>query len=315
MALPTATIREPLLRVPHVAHDALTVTVEAEGRPFPATIRARVFEKGTTPPAYLAKTAIANAAKETVYFTWDGLVNERIYTVQAYVSSPEGDSTLVSTEIYWDPELTLYPAASPGYGVAARPWEWEDYAGAWMALLAWYYQDDPFTLALFKRVGQEFERFYAAVEAVDRFVMPTRTYDEGLDKWEDVLTIDVPDELSQTRRRAIVLAHLRGRVDASAALFLHSLTNIMGQNPRITEDFNNFTVTIDTTGTPEVQALVEEVVSRILPAHLVPFYNPSTKVFDYPERRAPIIGIWPLGRATSRPEGFRPGGFDSGGFS
>lgn len=315
MALPSVSLVAPLLRVPYVASDALTGEIVASGTPYPTAIRFRVFEKGAAPTDWAEKELVNRAALATEYFTADHLEDGTVYLVQAEASNSEGVSDMVEIEMLWDPTEQLFPTTSAAFTQLDRPWRWDEFFESWMDGLPWYYREDPFTNEVLHRVSQEVERFVAAVEAVDRYAMPSRTYGDGLSRWEDLLGIYPPVALDDERRQAMVLAHLRGRIDASATLFVHNLTQIMGANPRVTENFNAFTVTVDTTNTPEVQALVEEVVNRIIPAHLIVNYNPAVMLLDYPERRQPLFGVWPRGRTTQRPDGFRPGGFDSGGLS
>lgn len=313
MAAPSLSLVVPFLRVPLVARSALTVALDLEGRPAPASVGFRVYANGDTPPDWYVKILPAIEPEVRVHYTWDGLEDGVQYVIEAYTTNADGTSSTVSDLLVWDPEIDLYPPASPTYSSGERPWAWEDYATQWLAMVAWYHRADPFTAAMFERISEEFQRLAAAVEQVERFVMPSRAYDDGLRLWERFLGIRPPDTLPEPRRRAMVMAHLRARVDASAALFIHSLENILGADPKVTENFNAYEVTINTEGSPEIQKLVEEVVERIMPAHLLVNFNPITFRFDYRERRAPILGLWPRGRATNRPADERIAGFDSGG--
>lgn len=312
MPVPVASLVDPLVDIPHVSATALTVGVRSVARPAVSLVGYRVYAVGDTPPLFSSKEVVTTDPEVITYFTWDGL-SPGTYTVDAYARNADGDSAVVTENVLWDP-LNLYPDFTT-YTTGPRPWEWEDFATRWMELVPAYYRDDPFVTQLFKTICEEFQRLSAAVEQVKRFEMPSRTYAEGQERWENLLGIKPPDTVPSERRRAMVLAHLRGRLDASSTLLEESLTQILGKAPNIREDFNNFTLTIDTEGDPEIQAIVSEVVQRIVPAHLLVNYASTDVLFDYDERHAPIPWYPVRGRATQRPAGFDPGGFDNGGMS
>lgn len=313
MALPAVAIVEPLLRIPRVAKDSLSVELLGTGSPAITTFGFRMYEFGTTPPPWRVKeTAAVDPVVRANFIQFD-LVAGTTYTIEAYAENDDGAENAASALITWNPETDLYPPPDLNYGSSVRPWAWEEYLENWLEQLPPYYREEPFVLGLLGSIAEEFQRLAAAIEQVERFVLPSRTYGEGLATWERLLGIRPPASLSEDRRRAAVLAHLRGRVDPSAALFEESLELIVGEDINIRENFNAFEVTIDTRGDPDLTELVREIVERLMPAHLVPVFAPAVLLLDYRERRAPIIGLWPRGRATTRPSGTVVGGFDLGG--
>ena len=310
----------PFLTTPLVAADALTVGVVASETLAPAEMRFRVYVDGTSPPAgdWLVREFPNKTSFAYEYFTWDGLeegVRYRLDAVLAFDDLTYPELSVTDT-VLWTPAQGLFPPEDTTFPVDPKPWAWEDYAGQWLALLAWYHRSDPLAAALFTRLRQEFQRLAAATETFMRWSTPSRAFDYGLEIHESALGIRPPSSLSEARRRALVLAHLRGRADPSASNFTQSLRFILDDEaPRVREYFNDFLVQVNTGGSADIAAIASEVVERILPAHLEVEFGSLAFTLDYEERRGAIVGAWPRGRATQRPDGFAPSaGFDYGEF-
>lgn len=317
MSVPTTPVYVlPFLSVPHVAADALTIGATLAGAPPLTDFYFRVYPRdiaGSYPYLHRKLEVAGQPASFIEYFTWEDLVPGLVYKVEVYSHNADGDSAHAIDQFEWDPDQDLYPVDDVVFPVGPRPWAWEDYAGQWLALLAWYYQNEPLTAELFHRLGQEFQRLSSAIEEVARFLMPSRSFGVGLDRWSELFGIGPTPGISDAMARAVVLAHTRGRLDPSATTLVESLQFILGFVPKITEDFPNFTLQIDLSATPEVQEIVQEVVRRIVPAHLVVTFGPSVFVFDWPPRRKWLLGVWPRGKSNQTPAGAKPGLFDSTG--
>jgi hypothetical protein len=260
----------PLLVVPRVAEDALTLAVEFSGDLTPDTLNYRVYPVGDPPPDYLAKVVADPRRGMTVEATVSGLTAGVEYLVDVEGLALGGGAYSASQTLSWTPD-GVFPPADGTLGVDERPWSWEDFDANWLAALPWYYASDPMIAAIFARVGEEVQRLSAACEEVARFTLPSRAYGPGLIRWEQILGVRAGlTEAAEQERRQVVMSQLRTRLDHSGAAFVRVMSSLQGLTVTVRELFSAYTLNMNlgSTSSPEFEAIVTAIANRIKPAHL-----------------------------------------------
>jgi hypothetical protein len=281
---PTLTILAPILRVPEIAADAATIGVSIVGTAPPIAFRYRLHPYGETPGEAFEKTWDPISLVREVYFTWEGLEENVAYVVDVEADDSNGATSAV-TETFTFATAGLYPEGSQ-----PREWAFNDFAGQWKAMLAWYMQKDPLTDTLFKRIGREFQRLDSALEQGIRYTFPAWAYGEGLAMWEALYGITLPTSLSDDLRRALILVFQKSRTSASAAQFVDAIAALQGGVvPDVTLDYAEYTVYVTLAGSAENQAVVKELIERIKPAHLLINYSSRNLQFSG-RRRLQMLG-------------------------
>jgi len=162
-----------------------------------------------------------------------------------------------------------FPPADTLLGVSDRPFSFQEFAQIWVDRLPWYYADEPMLRAIFARLEEELQRMQSAVEEVARFILPSRSYGEGLARWERIIGVSSGTDASESERRQVVLGRLRQRTDHSALAFVQVLSRLQGVSVTVEELFNVYTVNLKLASpTPELEGVVRGVIDMIKPAHL-----------------------------------------------
>lgn len=312
MAIPSVSIIKPVIQVPYVTADSLVVRATFFGRPDVTSVGFRLYEPQDTPPSFTVKKV--DEYFSVVSCSFFGLEDRKSYVVEAVAYSADGASNPSVVDFTWDVSSLFTEGVALPLGVE-ESWEPSVSFEKFMSAIPSYYSDDPLMRTWFRSLALEFERAERSIEQVRRWVLPFLASGEGLARWERVLGITSYSGIPDEARRVIVITHLLGRIDPSAAGFIKTLSLLTTNPPRLLEDHNNFTVILDTSGDPILTAILEELVDRMLPAHLVVDYSPREVQFDYGTRRFPLTGVWPRGEATDQPNdpSYNPGGFDKGG--
>lgn len=305
---PTLTIEEPLAVAPYAARSAVTFRADVAADVAPTLLRYRVYPTPGPAPDYHTR-ALAGALKSFRSFvTWARLTPGVEYQADFEIEAADGTGS-ASLTFVWDPEAAFSLLADDRFGLPAEAFTFAAYAEQWLSDAPWYYATDPFTRVVFDRLAEEAQRADAALVTTLRRATPARSDAAGLERWEAILGISPPEDLSLERRLAIVLSHFRTRLNPAASIFAQTLEYMLGYAPRITEDFANYTITVEV-AEEDAQALVLEVAARLLPAHLAVNFGSATFSFAGPRRRLGIVAVWPRSsRSLQDPDGL---GFDSG---